>query len=579
MLTADKKKAVDNQGGTFIAGKLMKGEKLTERDLQKAFSTGVTGSPIGVVLEDQAANFRKLLQSYGVDLASVGLDEDFTDTRSFGKAAQALNTVASKLAMPKLYESFRTIRDEESIIYGANNGTKAEKAPFKDTIKTFQDKWEYGLNANLERISSTKNKSGTRQQAKVIRHFNLANNTGDYSTKLFGENLEYLIRGLTEVSKTGAGWSGANASAGAIQMHWLDTNKELEEKDYNNIKTKIVENKENFQLLGYTLDHEGFNIVATVKGLAGGTQNVEIRGNDQLIDMLVDAGMGDKLILSTAQHLVQSFQDTVGPESDEYSTLEKGQYASKPSAMIGEEIGMGIYRRPVRKLLTTMKGDDGKVYDEGTFVYHSLSKNETIYSADPIKIAMAYHEDRFELMRDSGLQLINQNDFPNGKLTIKKEVLDQGANMVNGNIRAILEDLVANPEIDHVHVTSMYRSPDDPKSKKYPSSKHIIGDGVDIRIREGGNGQIDLDYLDQLYNYYLDNRAWGVHFQLEYTEDITSPEYKMLYERYNKPGINFVVTAGEEGTKVPHATGTHVHIQVDQGLINAIQSGAIEVKK
>jgi len=131
-----------------------------------------------------------------------------------------------------------------------------------------------------------------------------------------------------------------------------------------------------FDIKHIALDDQGWVLV--INGKAGEAQNkvYELRDQDMIIDYMVEAGFGDKVVLQMVNQMMGSFQ-AGSPDYYAGQTMKPGQSRSKIVGELPDLIGNGMFTRPVTRLMKSEKDvSTGVIHPEGTFKYFSISDNK-----------------------------------------------------------------------------------------------------------------------------------------------------------------------------------------------------------
>ena len=169
-----------------------------------------------------------------------------------------------------------------------------------------------------------------------------------------------------------------------MQVFNYGSNKAIDEKKY-----KSLADPNNWDLLGITVDDEGFNILIKDKTASGKAEDswLEIRNHEMVVDYMVQAGMGPQLVFDTTKQMLAQFSDQ--SQSTVSGDITQPRGVGRTSGAIAmttqAEVGGGIFTRPIERLEHAWVDPVTKQsHPAGTFKYYSLSKEKYIYTGDPL---------------------------------------------------------------------------------------------------------------------------------------------------------------------------------------------------
>ena len=226
--------------------------------------------------------------------------------------------------------------------------------------------------------------TGIRQSKRQVYHLNFPNSTGTNSGDLYVKNLNETIGiALTSSIQNKSTWDNAfvegapynqNATNSFLKVYHWQNDKGASNEELEGLATKDDKNNPiGFEVKHLALDDQGWSLI--INGKAGEANNklFEIRDQDMIIDYMVEAGFGDKVVLQMTNQLMRGFQ-AGSPDYYAGQTMEPGQSRSNITTSVTDLIGNGMFTRPVTRLLKSEKDTaTGNIYPEGTMKYYSLS--------------------------------------------------------------------------------------------------------------------------------------------------------------------------------------------------------------
>lgn len=402
-----------------------------------------------------------------------------------------------------------------------------EDSKFNKYLNTFQEHWKVGISADGEPLySSTGGSSqGIRQNEKRLYSFNV-NATTDGGR--FNGVMSDLINSVL---------AGSN-------LFDVETNTKITDKDRQRFEL-TSSGKPNYTVSGFTFDDEGMNAIVTLYGDVDQglpPKTFEIRGVGSYISNSVgNLGLKGGVMLGAIDEMLSGFLT----EEKSASQLE-GQKRSNPVSMITA----GAVKLPVTKAITTQYVD-GRVVEEGTFIYKPMFGKPTIYSTDPVEVAQAAFEDASmieTLMNPSEILDIKQQNLPN--VTISESIVREGRTSGTMAINKILTDIASLATGTTLNITSLNRFGN-------TASAHTFGDAVDLSLMK--NGQVDqvaVNAVKQVATTMQSNPATAglydvlIEFQ---KEDDTS---RRMREQLAGSGVKVMIN--------PKASGPHIHIEFNR---------------
>jgi hypothetical protein len=321
------------------------------------------------------------------------------------------------------------------------------------------------------------------------------------------------------------------------------TNKAAGEQDY------ALFNGTDAEISSISLGDEGWTMQVKPKGKTG---LYEIRNQDTIIDYMVQAGMGDRVIFQMTHDLSKQFNDfdanvDMPQPSFTGDTQEAGQARSRSAISANTKIsiatGMDLYR-PVERLEFDTQTEQG-LQKAGTYKYYSLSKGQNLYKPNLVDISIEMLVDRNYVFNEEGnLKTTITPDEFEGRVTFSEEALK------NNSVNIYLKDYLTNELLSDEDSPSSFRLISATRdaahalSKLNPNSPHISSNALDFGVDTNNN--TDLDFW---YKKYSEAKSKGIKIELEFpsTKD---PLYRTLKEKY-----------GDMIQWRSHATGVHVHVE------------------
>ena len=415
--------------------------------------------------------------------------------------------------------------------------------------KLWKDQWSKGLDEDMNPLTQDDNPEGLKATQKLMYYYNQTNTTGEASSGKYWKGGKELLAAQMGY-RVGAD-GDQRATFSNMEMFHYNSNKQV--TDY-----KKFADPKNWDLVGITVDDEGFNIVIKdnnpTSNKKKGDSWIEIRNSDMVIDYMVQAGMGDKLIFDTPKQMLKGFEDSRHSENREFSPVQEdinlpyGVGRTRGAAVIGK----GIFERPIQKLESTFIDPATKQkHEPGTFKYYSLSQEKFIYTVDPVEATKQYLIDRDFVMNQQGgeYQAFSSDTF-GGRVKIAKEIVTDGYNTMHSGLLNILTDTIFNDPLlpGTLTMTSATRDKQAALSQANPASKHIMGKAVDFAVSKGSG--VD-DNIVEFFNQKSRELAEVAYVTLEFPAgDKRARAYKEKY--------------GDFVSVEDHATGAHIHIEYKQ---------------
>lgn len=416
-------------------------------------------------------------------------------------------------------------RFDNYLAYEAFKNKKDSK--FTKYLNTFQDHWKVGISADGEPLYSSTGGSaqGMRQNEKRLYSFNV-NATTDGGR--FNGVMSDLINSVLP---------GSN-------LFDVETNTRITDEDRQRFQL-TSSGKPNYTISGFTFDDEGMNAIVTLYGDVDRElppKTFEIRGVGSYISNSVgNLGLKGGVMLGAIDSMLSGFLT----EEKSASQLE-GQKRSNPVSMITA----GAVKLPVTKAITTQY-IDGRVVEEGTFIYKPMFGKPTVYSADPMEVAQAAFEDASmieTLMNPSEILDIKQQNLPN--VTISESIVREGRTSGTMAINKILTDIASLATGTTLNITSLNRFGNQ-------TSAHTFGDAVDLSLmRNGQVDQVAVNAVKQVATTLQSNPATAglydvlIEFQ---KEDDTS---RRLREQLAGTSVKVMINS--------KASGPHIHIEFNR---------------
>ncbi len=397
----------------------------------------------------------------------------------------------------------------------------------KGFLQTFSDNWTKGLDVSGQPKTPYEIKEGTKVGKKVVFYYNADSSTGNQSSEQFWTGMKSLTRNL--LSSSIGKDANQKGTVSSIPLFDAMTNKEITDYAPYAERDEKTGQPLNWELLGYTMDDEGWTILISNKQAVkkkGEPSIVEIRNQDVVLDYLINAGFGPEVVYRTADKMMKTFTQKTDRDVAT-DILKPGQSRSSSAVSLVEDYGEGLWTRPIERLEFPMQVD-GKTYETGTFKYYSIAQGKYIYDTNPLVISQHYHMDRLNSLSPS-MTAFSRETFGN-KVDISQDILQKGTNTLSQEVISVINnDLLSVPDVPgKLQITSAYRSPSHKASMNNPDSKHLLGDAVDFSLKNS-TGNIDEGWLNFFRERaeYLDST--GVNLSLEF-QDASDPTYRRLYQ-------------------------------------------------
>lgn len=417
-------------------------------------------------------------------------------------------------------------------------------------VKTYQqlwkDQWSKGLNENMEPLTTEANASGVKSAPKLIYYYNQTNTTGEASSGKYWKGGKDLL--AAEMGYSVGADGNQKATFSNLELFQYNSNQQV--ADYSRFA-----DPKNWDLVGISVDDEGFNIVIKDNNPVKKGQDswIEIRNRDMVIDYMVQAGMGPQLVFDTTKQMLKGFEDDPSSDNKEFSPVQAEVDQMQPYG-VGRTrgattIGQGIFERPVMKLESTYIDPVTKEkHAPGTFKYYSLAQEKYIYTKDPVEVSKTYLMDRDFILNGQGneYQAFSKDTF-GGKINIAKDILTSGTNTLAKPMLTIINEAIVNDPLlpGTLTMTDATRVKGEALAKANPTSAHLMGNAVDFAVRKG-NG-IDESMSDFFFQKYAELKDVA-RVTLEFPPN--HPLAKKYAEKY-----------GDFVSIEQHATGPHIHIE------------------
>lgn len=408
---------------------------------------------------------------------------------------------------------------------------------FKNYLKTFEDHWRLGVDAQGRPLPGTNDmgsESGIRQNLKTVYSLNL-NSTA--SGERYESNMSDLVSSIL--------------SSNRLNVFDFDTNKQIDTELRDRMLTPTKQGNPNYVVNGLTLDDEGINLLVTINADIEEelpARTVEIRNQSEvLIKNLQNLGIGiNQRIMFSADNMLRGFLTEKPSPSQQF-----GQKRSNPISMVDT----GLIRLPVSRAVVAQE-INGQIVQEGTFIYKSPYTGEVKTSVDPIEITKMAYQDAMQLeryMTPENFATVDVNTFTNVK--VNDNLIANGVNTITNPVYSILDRInnFATRDGRNITITSMRRSSN-------AGSAHALGDAVDLRIIDASN---NLDYntittIDNAVTDWFSIPAVVPLYDviLELPSSYTQAQLTELKNRYPGSKMKFIIN--------PEATGPHVHIEFNR---------------
>lgn len=526
--------------GKALMGKIERGEGIVKQDI-----TGITGTNSYSSLIGGTNAAIKTMK----DLSAVlGIPEDSWMVKG------ATNEQKVDLFVANVNQARKTgTINRDDVVDFDRNLTDAVSADIlserkdgkmKKYTKYWEQQWTRGLDPSMNPMSDEDNPTGTKLSNKKIYYYNQTNTTGQMSSEKFWTGGKDLIAAQLGYRVDGD-WN-QNATYSNMKVFNYGSNKAIDEKKY-----KSLADPANWDLIGITVDDEGFNILIKDKTQEGKAEDswLEIRNHEMVVDYMVQAGMGPQLVFDTTKQMLAQFSDqSQSPVQDDINQ-PRGVGRTSGAVVLQSEIGGGVFTRPIERLEHAWVDPVTKQsHPAGTFKYYSLSKEKYVYTGDPLDVTLEYLSDRDATVNGSNKYQAFSEDTFGGKVTIPKEMTTKGTNTLSTNMLTILNEGILNDPLlpGTLNMTSATRDRQHMLSKENPSSPHILGNAVDFSVLKGSSLHAPTIQFFKSKAAELSDVARIV---LEFPPN--DPRARQAAETYGKDFVKIE----------DHATGPHIHIE------------------
>jgi len=525
--------------GKSLMGKIERGEGIVKQDI-----TSITGVATSSSLFGENASIKAMK-----DLSSIlGVDEKSWMVKG------ATNEQKVDLFVANVNQARKSgLINRDDVIDLDRNLTDAVSADIlserkdgkmKKYTKYWEQQWTRGLDADMNPMSDKDNPTGTKLSNKKIYYYNQTNTTGQMSSEKFWTGGKQLIAAQLGYRVDGD-WN-QNATYSNMQVFNYGSNKAIDEKKY-----KSLADPANWDLIGITVDDEGFNILIKDKTQDGKAEDswLEIRNHEMVVDYMVQAGMGPQLVFDTTKQMLAQFSDQSQSPVQSDINQPRGVGRTSGAVVLQSEIGGGVFTRPIERLETAWVDPVTKQsHPAGTFKYYSLSKEKYVYTGDPLDVTLEYLQDRDTTINGSNkYQAFSENTF-GGKVSIPKEMTAKGNNTLSTNMLTILNEGILNDPLlpGTLNMSSATRDKQHMLSKENPSSPHILGNAVDFSVLKGSS-----------------LHAPTIEFFKGKAAELSDVARIVLEFPPNDPrAAQAAQTYGKDFVKIEdHATGPHIHIE------------------